>query len=123
MGRWVSQLKLNRWFWMTQGLIILFSLAGATVKTASLQMQEHGFFSPKTLFAIACFVSLMMFYAFFWQKIIAHLPLSVAYLGKSLDIFWALVWSHLFFGESIGVQNLIGAFVIFTGMLLVVQDE
>ena len=119
----MRRLKVNRWFWMIQGLTVLFSLAGAVVKVASLQMQKYGFWALPTLFCIAVFTILMMIYAFFWQKVIAHLPLFTAYLARSLGIFWALIWARLFFGETIAPLNLVGAFVVFAGTVLVMYDE
>ena len=123
MIRFILWFKEKRWFFVIQGLTILFSLSGVIVKVASIQMQKYGFFAFQTFFLIVCFCVLMMIYAFFWQKVIAHLPLSTAYLGKSLAIFWSLVWSHFFFGEYIGIQNILGALVVFAGTVLVMQDE
>ena len=116
-------LKINKWFWLIQALAVLNSLIGATVKFASLQMVRFGFWSVQTLAVIACFVLLMAVLAYFWQKVIAKVSLSAAYLGRSLVIFWALVWARLLFGEAVGWQNLLGALVIFAGTVLVMQDE
>jgi len=93
------------------------------VKFASYQMEMHGFFSIGTMLFILSYCVLLMIYAFFWQKVVAQLPLLSAYLGKSLVIFWALVWAWLFFNETISLQNILGALLIFAGTVVVMRDD
>jgi drug/metabolite transporter (DMT)-like permease len=112
-----------KWFLAVQGLTILLSLTAVIVKFASLSMQENGFWAAITLMFIACYCVILVIYAFFWQKVIARLQLSTAYYGKSLSVFWSLVWAVFFFGEVISVQNIIGALLIVAGMIMVMRDE
>jgi drug/metabolite transporter (DMT)-like permease len=112
-----------KWVWATQALTVLFSLAGVLLKIASDAVGRHGFWSVSTLSLVAAYCGLMAVYAFFWQKVIARLPLSTAYFGKSLGIFWSLVWAWLFFGESISPQNISGTMLIVVGMVLVMRHE
>jgi len=112
-----------KWIWAVQALTVLFSLSGVLIKFASMAMEEYGFFSIPTLFFIACFCTTLAVYAFFWQKVIVHLPLSTAYFGKSLTVFWSLVWAWLLFGENISLLNITGAAVIAAGVIIMVRDE
>ena len=115
--------KKNRWFFAIQGLNVLFSLSGIMVKFASSQMEMHGFFSIGTMLFIISYCVLLIVYAFFWQKVVAQLPLLSAYLGKSLVIFWALVWAWLFLNETISLQNILGALLLFAGTVVVMHDD
>ncbi len=61
-------------------------------------------------------LSILMSYSFFWQLIIARTALSIAYANKGVVILWGLVWSVVFFGEKLTVNNFIGASFIIVGI-------
>lgn len=102
-----------------QGSLIVFSLAGVLVKVAADTWAGIGFWSLETISALAGSVFLMLVYAFFWQKIIKHMPLTLAYLNRGTIVFWGLIWAVILFGESITFFNLLGSAIIFAGLVLV----
>lgn len=106
-----------------QGLNILFSLAGILVKFASTAWQEVGLLNERTIMYILGYLMLMIIYAFFWQKIMKKIPLSTAYLNKGLIVFWSLLWAAVVFDESITVMNILGTAIIFSGTILVNDNE
>lgn len=72
----------------------------------------------------AQFVGLLMgvilclgLYAVLWQKILAAVPLGVAYLSKSLTIVLVLLCSCLVFGEVITLNNILGTGLILLGLI------
>jgi len=58
----------------------------------------------------------MPVYAFFWQKVLKRFDLSVAYANTGMYVVWTMAWAALFFGESIRLNNLLGAAVVILGV-------
>lgn len=113
----------KRYLIYVQLLNILFAGSGALVKVASLAMARAGFFAWQTLVAMAGYVLLLGIYAFFWQIVIKKLPLSTAYLSKSLSLFWTLLFSIFLFSETVTFGNALGIAIIAAGTWLVQKDE
>ena len=53
---------------------------------------------------------------------IKRCDLSVAYANRSMAILWSLVWTVLFFHESLTVKNIIGVLIVFAGTMIVNSD-
>ena len=106
-----------------QALNVVFSLSSIAVKLASNALREYGLFSAVTMAYIVLYLSMMGAYAFFWQRVIAHIPLTSAYFNKGLVLFWSMLWAALLLKEQFTTWNLIGIFVIFLGTVLVNRDE
>ena len=53
-----------------QSLILLYSLVSVLSKLASMQLKVYGLFSYQLIFLIFIMGSLLVIYAFFWQKIL-----------------------------------------------------
>ena len=66
---------------------------------------------------------MLMIYAFGWQKVIKHLPLTTAYANKAITVIWGIVFGILFFHERIGIKDIIGAVIIIAGVLLYVKSD
>ena len=99
-------------------VLLLYSLNGIFSKMASRQI------SLSIEFIIYyCVVLLNLFiYAILWQQVLKKLPLSTAFINKSVTVIWGMVWGTLFFKENITLQMVIGALIIFTGVYFVVTD-
>lgn len=106
-----------------QALVALYSLTGVLSKTAATGMKQDGLFSVAALLPAAGMVLVLAVYAFFWQRAIRGVPLTVAYANKGLTLLWALPWSYFIFAEAITLQNLAGIAVILIGVGLVVSHE
>lgn len=61
-------------------------------------------------------------YAIAWQQIIKRCDLSVAYANRSMAILWSLIWTVLFFHETLTVKNIIGVLIVFAGTMIVNSD-
>ena len=57
-------------------------------------------------------------FSFVWQIILEHLPLSTAYLRKGITYILVLIWSSIFFGDTIEIQHYIGTALIVLGLVV-----
>ena len=65
----------------------------------------------------------LVVYAFGWQQVIKHLPLTTAYANKAITVVWGILLGFLLFGESITLRQFIGAAVIIVGIVLFVRAD
>lgn len=65
----------------------------------------------------------MGIYALFWQQIIKKLSLMTAYANRAVVIIWGLLWSCVFFGDTITYGKIAGIFLIIVGIVLFAQSE
>lgn len=91
---------------------LVYSFASVFSKLAS----ENVFLSVPYLLWLGCaFISLGLF-AVLWQQIIKRMPISDAYMFKGTSLVFVLMFSHLFFNETITMNNLLGAAIIICGI-------
>ena len=100
-------------------LLLVYSCCGIFSKTAG----GKEFLSVEWCFFYGMTIVLMGVYALFWQKILKHIPLNIAFANKAVTIIWGMVWSALFFNETITVGKLIGAAVVFLGVIITITGE
>lgn len=67
---------------------------------------------------LLCAVGVIGLYALLWQRIIARMDISTAYMFKGLSLVFVLLFSFFLFGELITVNNLLGSTLIITGIVL-----
>ncbi|HRF48136.1 MAG TPA: EamA family transporter [Anaerolineales bacterium] len=80
-------------------------------------------FAAEYLIYLVCAVILLGAYAFFWQKAIRNVDLSLAYPQKGVVVLWTLLWSYLLWGEIVTPQNVVGSAVIVAGIALVASNH
>lgn len=101
-----------------QLVVILYTLSGVAAKLASGQEA----FSLEFLFFYGIEMLILGVYAIAWQQIIKRCQLSVAYANRSMAILWSLIWTVIFFHETITLKNLIGVLIVFAGTMIVNSD-
>ncbi len=106
-------------FLMLHGILLLYSVAGILSKTAS----GFDFISLPFFISYGGVLLILLVYAVIWQWVLKSLPLSVAYANKGITIVWGMIWGHLLFNETISITMLIGAAIVFAGVVLVVTDS
>lgn len=106
-----------------QFAVFVYSFISMLSKCISSQIGAHGLFSAQVLGGLAGVFFALAVYAFFWQKILKKVDLSVAYANKALGLLWTLLWAALLFGEQITWRNVLGLLVICAGVILVTGDE
>lgn len=103
---------------LLQIVVIIYTLSGVAAKLASGQEM----FSFLFFLYYGIEILILGVYAIVWQQIIKRCDLSVAYANRSMAILWTLVWTVIFFHEVLTVKNLIGAFIVFAGTMIVNSD-
>ena len=63
-------------------------------------------------------ILLLMVYAFVWQQVIKHLPLTTAFANKAVVVVWGIVWGFLIFREHITAGKVCGAALVICGVVL-----
>jgi drug/metabolite transporter (DMT)-like permease len=101
------------------GIILLYSFAAALSKLAA----GFPFLSLGFCLSYTGSLTLLVTYALVWQWILKYLPLTVAYINKGATIIWGIVWGLVFFSESISWAVLLGATLVFIGIILVVSKH
>lgn len=100
-------------------VLMISSLGGIASKFASRQ----SFLSLPFFFFYGLVLLCLAVYAVLWQQVLKHVPLVTAFCNKAVTIVWGLIWGALFFQETITVYNIIGALIVFAGIVTVVTDK
>ena len=96
------------------GINLVYACTSICTKMASKQEM----LSWPYLLWIAGAIGVMGVYALLWQQVIARMTLSTAYMFKGTSLIFVLMFSVLLFGESITLNNVIGAVIIIIGIVL-----
>lgn len=103
---------------MLQFSILILSIASIVAKSASVYPVQS--FKFIALFALE--IVILAVYALMWQQVLKRFDLTVAYANKGTVIIWVFLWAGLFFGESITLNNILGAVLVMIGTALVLGD-
>ena len=93
---------------------LIYSMTGVFVKSASLE----DFLSSAYLLRLFWAVLALGIYAILWQICLKKVPLSQAYLFKSMTVLFGLVFAYTFFNEEISLMNIVGALFIIMGIIV-----
>ncbi len=115
--------KKGKWIVLIQLMVMFYSFTGVLSKLASIQAKKHGIFTIQFASVIIAMVFVLGVYALLWQRILKHVDLSIAYANKGFGLFWTLVWSILFFGEKIKINNIVGICIIIFGIMVVTNSD
>lgn len=96
------------------GVNLVYACTSICTKMASRQEM----LSWPYLLWIGGAIGVMGVYALLWQQVITRMPLSMAYMFKGTSLIFVLMFSVLLFGEGITMNNVIGAVIIITGIIL-----
>ena len=71
-------------------------------------------------FFLFYFISILVLgiYAVLWQIALKKIPLSIAFMSKSITLVFAMIIAHFVFQERISLNNLIGASIVVVGIIL-----
>ena len=84
---------------------------------------RYEFLSHHFIFFYIIVVGVLGVYAFLWQQALKRIDLNVAYANKSVTVIWGIILGVLLFNESLSVTTIIGAIIVFIGIILVVPKE
>ncbi len=102
-----------------QLLMFALSVAGVVGKLLS----TTPFLSSKFFFYLLIMNLLHTTYGIFWQQLLKRLPLSQAYMNKSIGIIWGLILGYIIFQEAITFYMIAGSVLIIYGLILVVTPS
>lgn len=96
------------------GVNLIYACTSIFTKMASRQEMMS---LPYLLWIVGA-IGVMGVYAMLWQQVISRMQLSTAYMFKGTSLIFVLLISALLFGETITLNNIIGAVVIILGIVL-----
>ena len=108
-----------KYFVLMHAELFLLSFSGVFAKLAA----QSEWYSIKWFLMYGVVFIVLGIYALAWQRILKGLPLTMAFSNKAITLFWGMVWGALIFGEHISARMIIGAAVIFLGIIIVSSDE
>lgn len=101
-----------------QAVVMIYTLSSVAAKFAS--GQEPMSFGFLLFYGIE--ICILGIYAILWQQIIKRCDLSVAYANRSMAILWSLIWTIVFFHETLTMKNILGVLIVFAGTMVVNSD-
>lgn len=104
---------------MLHGILFLYSLGAVCSKMAS----GYLFLSVGYIGWYAGLLAVLVVYAAVWQQVLRRLPLITAFANKGVTIIWGVLWGVLLFGETVSLTMVIGAAIVFCGIVLVVSSN
>lgn len=102
-----------------QAAIIIYALSTVAAKYAS----NFVFLSVGYISCYAIEIMLLGIYSIIWQQLIKKIDISIAYSNKATNIFWTLVLASFLFKEKISFANILGALIIFIGIVVVNKND
>lgn len=102
-----------------QIIVIIYTFSTICAKLASGQKM----LSIPFLLYIGLEMVLLGIYAVCWQQMIKKMELSVAYINRSLALCWSMLWSFIFFGEKMTIQNIVGVVIIVFGTFIINTEK
>lgn len=102
------------WFFALHMLLLIYAVGSVCSKLAS----GYPFGSASFISLYGGTILSLGIYALGWQQIIKRLPLTTAYANKAVTVIWGMVFGVVLFGEQIRLQQIAGASVIMSGVIL-----
>ena len=96
------------------GTIAIGSTVGIFTKSAAL----YPFLSWHYCLFVGGAILNLGVYAILWQQIIQRIEISTAYMFRGAGVIFCLSFCALIFGESITINNIIGAAIIILGITM-----
>lgn len=104
---------------LLQGNVLIFALSSLMMKLAG----GYPFLSWGFVLCYGGGILLLGVYAIFWQQFLKRMPLSLAYANRAMSMLWTMVLGALFFQETIRWNMILGAVIIGTGILIMVNAD
>lgn len=104
-------------------IILLFSMTEVAGKFAAIEFKKNGLYSIRVYLLLLLMLFICLLYAFFWQKIIKHFDLHIAYANRAMYLVWSQIWATAIFAEHITPKNILGMCVVMLGVILVSTGE
>lgn len=100
-------------------IMTIYSISGVFSKMAAGEL----FLSGRFCMYYAIVILLLGVYAVGWQQVIKYLPLTAAFMNKSVTVVWGMVWGVLFFKEPVTAGKAAGALLVILGIIIYAGAE
>lgn len=98
--------------------LVSINLLYACVSIFTKYASQLDFMSWGYVGAVVGAIGVMGLYAVLWQQILKRIELSLAYMFKGTSIVFVMLLAHVIFGEQITWNNIVGAIIIVSGIML-----
>lgn len=119
MECFMEWLKHSAAYLLLHVALLIYALAGIFSKTAG----GYELMSWDFILYYGAAMILLVIYAGVWQQVLKRMPLSVAFANKAVVIVWGMIFGTLIFREQIRWNMILGAAVIFAGIILVSNGD
>ena len=118
-----GKIKIDYIFLLIFVPVILRALTPVFFKSAAQQIESFTFLNVITNYLY--WVSFLFFFlrALTWQIVLKKIPLSFAYPFTSLSYVFLLIIGYTYFNEEVTYSNIIGAFLIILGTLILAKSK
>ncbi len=101
--------------WLAGLLLVFLVYSSANI---FMKLSSSGDSFIVTLFFLVCAFGILGIYAILWQKILKHIPLTTAFMFKSITVLYGMLFAAMLFKEHITMNNMVGALMIITGIII-----
>ena len=112
-------MKQAKWFLILHIFLGIYALSSVCSKLAA----RPPFLSLPFLLLYGGMLLALVVYAFGWQQVIKHLPLTTAYANKAVTVVWGILLGLLLFDETVTPRQIVGAVIIIVGIVLFVRAD
>ena len=109
--------------WMIYIVLIGINMLYACVSLFTKYASQHEFMSWNYMCGLIGAVCVMGLYAVLWQQVLKRIELSLAYMFKGTSIVFLMLLAYVLFGEQITWNNIVGATIIISGIVLYAQSS
>ena len=102
--------------------LVAINLLYACVTVFTKYASQQGFLSWRYCLGLAGAIGVMGAYAICWQQVLKRIDLSTAYMFKGTSLIFVMLLAFAIFGETITLNNIIGAGVIVLGIVLYAKE-
>lgn len=100
--------------WLVGLLLVFLVYSSANIFMKSSSLEE----GVNMLFYLGCAIGILGIYACLWQQVLKHIPLTTAFMFKSVTVIYGMLFAHILFNEEITVNNMAGATLIVAGIIV-----
>ena len=91
-----------KWFLLLHLILGVYASSSVCSKLAA----QQPFLSVGFILLYGGMLAALVVYAFGWQQVIKHLPLTTAYANKAITVVWGILLGFLLFGESLSLIHI-----------------
>ena len=104
--------------WMIYIVLIGINMLYACVSLFTKYASQHEFMSWNYMCGLIGAIGVMGLYAVLWQQVLKRIELSMAYMFKGTSLIFVMLLAHVLFAEQITWNNVVGAIIIISGIVL-----